>query len=151
MNYQIPEVFEIIKEAKHYAYVGGQPIDILRPKYKIWAYWFVCGKLYCFSCGTKADHFKFLPTKGDGSIHIESNLRKYTFGLYSKDHKRFTIDHWYPKWFLKLHRLKESQDNFVPMCTDCNNEKAGSLPLIGRWGNTFYIPPFLKPVRKIYY
>lgn len=130
----------VINTHKKYVFIGGHPVDTRSPKYKRFKQWFDEDKLYCFACHKKATHFKLVKCKGDGNIHKPSGQIKQTLKLYSDDDTVFTFDHWYPRWFLKYHNLKNTINNQVPMCKTCNREKWGVLPFAGRYNKTFYIP-----------
>jgi hypothetical protein len=127
-----------------YMFFEGHPVDTHMHKYKIWYLWAKNDQLRCFGCNLKADHLQLVKTKGDGSLH-ESGLRKYTFKMFSADGLEFTIDHWYPKWYLKQSNLMNTHSNLVPMCKPCNTNKADAVPSAnGVWHGRKYKPQLIK-------
>jgi len=146
---QLEQAFKLLNNDEDYIFIDGHLIDTRRPKYQNYKQWYKYNKLHCFSCLKKATHFKLLKTKGDGSIYKKTGEIKYTLNLYSDDNTLFTFDHWYPMWFLKQHNLKNTMNNKVPMCQNCNTEKAGKLPLAGLFNKTFYLPKLEKMSRII--
>jgi hypothetical protein len=90
MENNLLEVFTKITNAvEHiegkYGFIDGNPVDLSRPKYFIFRFWFDRQQLKCFSCGREPHHFKMSQCKGHGSIHKPTNQRKHTFKLYSKN------------------------------------------------------------------
>lgn len=153
MENNIDLTFKIITNALEnkkgkYGFIYGHPVDLSRPKYKIYRHWFEKDRLFCFACGVEPNHFKLIQCKSAGKTHKPSGRIKHTYQLYSKNGVLFTLDHWYPKWFLKRFGMQNSMDNMVPMCEPCNKKKKMQLPLLGLFGNTFHIPTFTSIIKR---
>jgi hypothetical protein len=144
MKYIIPYALKLVTELPssmdRYTFVDGNPVDIRNRKYGIFKMWHRKNMLYCFSCHTPASHFRLVKCEREGCFHPRTGRRKHVFHLYTNDETKFTLDHWYPRWFLKQNDFLDSKTNMVPMCQKCNNDKADSLPIAGRYNKTFYVP-----------
>lgn len=118
MRIELAEAFKLTSydgnKHKHYIFIDGHPVDISRPKYKLYKEWNDINLLFCFSCLKSATHFQLVKTKGEGSIYKDGSL-KYTLKLKGDNEISFTLDHWYPKTFLKNNNL-QAFSNKVPMC-----------------------------------
>lgn len=138
-------MFEEVKQMilysySNYIFILGHPVDTTVRKYAKYFEFFDKGEDQCFICGKKIDHFKLIKTNGAGSIHKPTGLIKYTLKPYTEDNIPITIDHWYPKSFLKHYKLKTNFDNHIVMCRDCNKEKENIIPLAGWYKSKFRIP-----------
>lgn len=128
-----------------YIFVDGHPVDNRNDKYRIFRKWLKLGKLKCFGCGREPHSMKLTKCKGAGAIHEAGT--KHHFHLIAVNTKgketNFTLDHWIPKSFLlKLKQLFDFKikNNLVPMCANCNNDKAAKMPKDFKWGVTRYKP-----------
>lgn len=138
---EIPEVFDMLENNNEsYIFIKGHPVDTRRSKYENYKFWFELDKLHCFSCLKRATHFKLVKCKGARNIHKQTGKHKYTLKLYSYDDTIFTFDHWFPRWFLKKYKVQNIMENNVPMCRKCNEKKDTTIPFLGLYKETFYLP-----------
>ncbi len=137
---KLEDAFKLIKTDSTYIFIDGYPVDMRNSKYNIYRSWWGYNKLHCFSCLKEATHFKVKKCKGDGSLHEKSGKRKHFLALYADDDTLFTLDHWFPKWFLKKYNYIKNKSNLVPMCNSCNNKKANTVPILGRYNKSVYVP-----------
>jgi len=141
MNISLNYWFHLIEiTPSPYILLCGHHINRRNPKYKIYRSWYNQQKLYCFSCLKEATHFKIKKCKENELIDKKSGQQKYFVALYADDDTMFTLDHWFPKWFLKRYNYIQSNKNLVPMCISCNEEKANTIPTFGRYNKSVYVP-----------
>src|SRR4030043_1719342 len=106
---QIRETFKLLSSVEDYIFIDSHPVDTRNSKYNILKTWYNRHQLYCFACDKKASHFELKQCKGHGNIHKETKKIKYYLNLCLDDGAVISLDHWYPKAFIKKYDLKLSK------------------------------------------